>query len=181
MNDQELFTLLRPIVESVTGVPVCILADPNAPAPDGSYAAIKPKQTIIERGQPNIERKNGIGNTVNVDVRAQIIAECTIDFYRGGSRDFAQRLKSANKRPDVSATLFKGGVGWNRTSAVNDLTALQADNQEERSRISIFLMYETVDPVIINSIERMNVIVENEKAETLSTFEIKTPDAPPVL
>lgn len=54
MTDKEIFLILRPHILRVTGVPECILADPNAQAPTGEYASVRPRQGISERGQANI-------------------------------------------------------------------------------------------------------------------------------
>lgn len=178
MNNIQLFDIIRPIILSVTGVPECILADPNAPAPTGEYAAVRPKQSITERGQANIIRTNGTGNELDVDVRAQIIAECSVNFYRGNAVDYAERLKQCNKRPDISEALFRAKLGWNRTSAVNNLTTLQSNNQEQRAQISIFLMYETTDEVTINSIERASFDVQYETGVIVASGSVETIDAP---
>ena len=154
MNREQLFDILRPIIITVTGVPECILADPNAPAPGGEYASVEPLLSIRQRGQANIIRTNtapvsspiGPVNDLNVDVRAQIIANCSINFYRGDARFRASRLLQAN----------------------NDLTAIQSNRQEQRSQITIRLMYETTDPVIINAIYSAQIIVQNEKGQILS-------------
>ena len=179
MNREQLFDAIRPIIMSVTGVPECILADPDAPAPQGLYASVQPKQTINQRGQANIKRTNvPFANSVNVDVRAQIIVNCSVNFYRNGAHDAASRILQANKRPDVSEALYRAGLGWNRAGPVNNLSALQSSNIEERAQVSIFLMYETTDPVVINSIESLQVIVQNESGATLEDFTVASPDAP---
>lgn len=176
MTREELFDILRPIIITVTGVPECILADPNAPSPNGEYASVEPSQSIRQRGQANIIRTDtapvsspiGLVNNLNVDVRAQIIANCSINFYRGDARGRASRLFQANKRPDISVILFQNNLGWNGTEAINDLTALQSNRQEQRAQITIRLMYETTDPVVINAIYSAQIIVENENGDELS-------------
>ncbi len=55
MTSLELFKLLRPIILTVTGVPECIMADPNAQAPTGPYASVRVRQAIHERGQANVK------------------------------------------------------------------------------------------------------------------------------
>lgn len=180
MTDQELFAILRPIVMSVTGVPECILADPNKPSPLGVYASIRPRQSVRERGQANIYRANtalvpspiGPVNDLQVDVRAQIMCDVSIQFYRGAAMQMAESLKQCNKRPSVSAALFKNKIGWNGTSAVNNLTSLQSNNWEQRSEITMTLMYETSSKETMNAIYSAQVIVQNEKADILEQFTV---------
>jgi hypothetical protein len=154
-----------------------ILADPNAPSPVGEYVSVEPKQSLSQRGQANIHRATSVTpESVDVDVRAQVMVEVSLNFYRGNARDRAERLLQANKRPDVSAILFKAGLGWNRENGINNLTTLQSNNYEQRAQMSIFLMYETTDPIVINSIESVEVSVENAKAEVLETFTVTSSD-----
>lgn len=162
MTSEELFDIIRPVILTVTGVPECIMADPNAPAPDGAYASVRTQQGLSQRGQANNYQRlipNGPWTDVEKDARAQVIAQCSVNFYRGDALRFASKLFQANKRPDIQAHLFNNSVGWNRTSAVNNLTALQSDNYEQRAQIDIFLMYEESDPVVINEIASVGLTV----------------------
>jgi hypothetical protein len=172
MTNEQLFAILRPIIISVTGVPECILADQNAKSPIGEYASIRPRQTISERGQAHIVPTNRPGNFVEVDVRAQVIATATVNFYRGDAMARVERLKECNKRPDVSIALFKAGVRWMGTDAANNLTALQSVNWEQRAQISVRLGYEVSSLADVNNILSAQIIVEDEKARVLETIDI---------
>lgn len=178
MTDIEIFDILRPLILDVTSVPECILADPNAPSPSGSYAAVRPQQGIAERGQANVKRIAQPGALQKTEVRAQIVATCWVNFYRDNALLYAQRLKQANKRPDVSMTLLKNKLGWGGTDAINNLTMLQSEKFEERAQIAIRLWYETTDEATINSIERVQIGVEYEDGTLIETVDVETPDAP---
>ena len=177
MTNEELFKKLRPIVMLATGVPECLLADQigpgSMPAPQGAYATITPRQSVSERGQANIVSRNVPGELVEVDVRAQIMCSASVNFYRGEALMYAERLKQANKRPDVSMMLFKSKIGWNSTDAVNNLTSLQSANFEQRAQITIRLMYETSSLPTINNILSATVALENEKAQVIQTFTVE--------
>ena len=180
MNRLELFNILRPIVESVTGVPTVIMTDQTAsngsgiPSPSGEYATIEPKQSISQRGQANIYRANSMSpQAVDVDVRAQIIVEASINVYRGV--DAMSRLESllqANKRPDVSAALRANKLGWQRTSTPNNLTRLQSGNPEQRAHVYLYLYYETSSAVTINNIESASYEVQYEDGTIVATGDI---------
>lgn len=181
MNEDEIFDIIQPIVAQVTGLPLkqVILADPNEHAPDGEYAAIRPLQNIIERGQANIIRSTSASpNAVDIDVRAQIMAECSINFYRGNAMSSAQQLKQANKIPTVSNTLLRAKLGWSRTGPVNNLTTLQGSRQEPRAQISIFLLYSTSNVTTINSIENVPYEIQQADGQVLESGAVLTPDAP---
>lgn len=172
MTELEIFKIIQPIIITVTGLDGdhVILGDPNEGAPLGPYAAVRPQQSITERGQANVRRKNSVTPLfLDIDVRAQIIAECSVNFYRGNAMSSAQKLKQANKRSDISAILFKANLGWNRTGQVNNLTTLQSDQQEPRSQISLFLMYETTDPIVINTIESAEFEIQNPEGTVIAT------------
>lgn len=172
MTDAEIFQILRPHILRVTGVPECILADPNAPSPRGEYCSVRPRQSVTERGQANIIETDQPNNMVRTDVRSQIIASCDINFYRGEALRRAELLKECHKRPDVAWDLFRHKIGWGGTEAVNNLTALQSSNWEQRAQITIRLWYETSDTVDINNILSASVTVEDEKARTLQSVDV---------
>lgn len=160
-----------------TGVPECILADQAGPgsmgSPDGAYATITPRQYVGERGQANVTSRDIAGDLVEFEVRAQIMCSCSVNFYRGEALMYAERLKQANKRPDISIMLFKAKIGWNSADGVNNLTSLQSANFEQRSQITIRLMYEAVSLSEINNILSATVVLENEKAEVIQTFTVE--------
>lgn len=176
MTNEELFAILRPIVMLATGVPECILADQagpeSMPAPNGPYATITPRQSVSERGQANITTRDVPGDLVEVDVRAQIMCAASVNFYRGQALMFAELLKQANKRPDISVMLFKAKVGWNGADSVNNLTSLQSANFEQRAQITLRLMYETSSLPVVNNILSASVALENERAEVIEAFTV---------
>lgn len=146
MTREDLFKILRPIVVSKTGVPVCILADPNATAPTGDYASIEPFSTISEIGtggssQIQVDAVDGDANYKDLEVTVKSSQEVTvsINFYRGDARDYAGKLKQADKFPSVHETMLINGLGWMRTGEVNNLTTLNQGRQEPRSQIYIYL------------------------------------------
>ena len=173
MTDKEIFLILRPHILRVTGVPECILADPNAQAPIGEYASVRPRQGISERGQANIYNSNLLGDQVRTEVRSQIIAQCEVNFYRGEALRRAELLKECHKLPSVTWDLFKNKIGWGGTEPVNNLTALQASNFEQRAQIIIKLWYETSNIDDVNNILSASAIVEDEKARTLQTIDVE--------
>lgn len=172
MTNEELFAILRPVVMTVTGVPECILADQNAASPQGEYASIRPRQSVSERGQANVITVDKVGDLVTTDVRSQIIASCSINFYRGDAMARAERLKQCHKRPDVSSALFMAGVGWLDASTVNNLTALQSSNWEQRAQVTVRVMYEVSDVCDVNNILSSQVILQDENAQVLATVNI---------
>lgn len=180
MTRLEIFRILQPIVKLVTGVPTVILADQvdnsgvGLPSPIGEYATIEPKQSISERGQANVYRSlSATQESIDIDVRAQVIVEASVNVFRGvDAVSRVSRLLQCNKRPDVSATLFKNKLGWNRTSAPNNLTRLQSGNPEQRAQIYIYLMYETSNPITINTIESVNYSVQYEDGDIILDGEV---------
>ncbi len=173
MTSDELYDILQPIVLLVTGVPTCILADPNKPAPPGEYASIRPKVNISERAQPIIKRKTSLTpQSVDDTIERQIGCTAWIEFYRGEALDRAELLRGCNKRSDISTTLYQNSLGWRGTGPVNNLTAIQSDNFEQRAQIEINLWYTTTDEITINSIESASVEVQYETGETIVTADI---------
>jgi len=170
MTNEELFAILRNVVMTVTGIPECIMADQNVKAPLGPYATIRPRQSIAERGQANIYDKDIAGDKVHTNAKAQVVATCSINFYRGDAMRYAEMLKQCNKRPDISMALFRAKIGWLGTDAVNNLTSLQSSNWEQRSNINVRIMYEVDNIAEINNILHFALEIQDEKARVLATI-----------
>ena len=180
MTSHELYQLVRTIVLNVTGMPEAIKAEQGAPSPSGEYATIKTTTGRRQHGQAIIKRSNtalvdspiGPVHDVNQEIKPQVIAQAIINFYRGNAHDYAESLLGANKRADISALLFQSGVGWQRAEGPTDLTALQSNEFEPRAQITLQLMYEQSYSETINSIYSVEVITEDEDANTLNTTEV---------
>lgn len=199
MTGLELFQIMRQVVESV--VPELagnvILADQSATAPEGDYCTIQPNAGSSERGQANIYKSNSdpvtspIGEVVNSvwDVRAQEVREVSIQFYGRASvtgtntgklsaHDYARRLKQPAKRPSIHALLFRNGIGWRNSSAVQNLDGLQESQYESRAQITAYLWIEaSSSPDTNNAIYSVEVTAQNEAGDTLTTVNIEdTPE-----
>jgi hypothetical protein len=178
MNRVELFTILRPIVASVTGINASnvIMADQvkasgvGIESPLGEYATIEPKQSVSQRGQANIYRDTSLTpQSIDVDVRAQIIVEASVNVFRGvDAISRVEKLIECNKRPTVSAALRASNLGWQRTSAPNNLTRLQSGNPEQRAQIYIYLYYETTNVEVINNIESAEWEIQYEDGQVVA-------------
>lgn len=173
MTSLEIFAVLRPIIMLVTGVPECIFADPNAKSPTGPYSSVRVRQSIRERGQANIRVTDiPLTREVRYDIRAQIICDVNIEFWRGQAMEYAEKLKECHKRPDVPWILKRKGLGWGGTEAVNNLTALQSGNFEQRAQITVRLFYEATTLVDVNRIEQGSASVENESGTVLQSVDV---------
>lgn len=174
MTNEELFDKIRPIVLAATGVPEVIFANQgkSGHAPDGPYASVFPRQTVRQRGQSNTFRKNGPNNQIVTAVRAQVIATCSINFYRGDAHQYAERMFECNKHPNISMMLMRAGLGWNGADNANDLTALQSAAWEPRAQVSIRLMYVAESVSEINNILSAEIVIEDEKARVITTVTV---------
>ena len=91
MTEMDIFTVMRTVIMTVTGVSECILADQQDDiSPSVPYASVRPIQSLRERGQANIYKTNAANNQVQYDIRAQIITDCNVNFYRGDAMTYAQ-------------------------------------------------------------------------------------------
>lgn len=181
MTNDDLFNLVRQIVLTVTGVPEAIEANQNAPAPAGDYATVWVKPNRQQRGQAIIRHSStdlvtspiGQVHDVNHDIRPQVIGQVSVNFFRGSAHSYAAQLFEANKRPDVSELLFNAGVGWKQTGPVNDLTALQSNQNEPRAEITLSLMFEQTQNVTSNAIYSATINAEDGGGNQLQS-ETKT-------
>ena len=179
MTDEEIYDLVHTVINTVTGIATdhIIPADDNEESPDNAYASIKVGVRRGQRGQANITKSNTdlvsspIGDVydVNHNIKAQINVDVSINFYRTNAIENALNLFQANKRPDISDLLFTANIGWKGTGAVNDLTALQSKEREERSQVTLTLLYEQEQSMVTNAIYGVPIIVEYEDGDVIIT------------
>jgi hypothetical protein len=175
MTNEQLFQVLRPLIVQVTGVPT-ILADQNVKAPTGPYCTIRPRQSVRMRGQALMSTTiSGPLHDVTTTIKRQILATCSIQFYRGEARQCAELVAEMNKLPTVSMALLKAKCGWGGAGPVNDITALQSSNWEQRAAVDVVLMYETTSQDTVNAILSAEVQVQNEQGKLLQTLSVTTP------
>lgn len=185
MTDDQIYTVFQQIIMDVTGLAGTnvIPADDNHQAPSGAYASIKVGQSRGQRGHANQILKNtalvsspiGMVRDVEHDIRPQVTNDISVNFYRGAAGEYASALFQANKRPDVSQALFQAGIGWRNANAINDLTALQSNEMEQRAQITITVWYEQSQKVVTNAIYSTSITVENENNDTIQTETIDSP------
>lgn len=173
MTELELYSIIQPIVKDITGVPTVIMADPNKPAPQGLYAAIRVFNSVTMRGTVQRRRENGVDPQTVTDINKRVMrTTASIQFYRKGAIEACERLIGCQFRTDVMAVLLKANVGWFGNGPLNNLNFLVSGNIEERAQIDIYLGYTSDNPYTLNSIERVPFSVQDEKADTLVTTTI---------
>lgn len=180
MTRSELFQVLRPIVLQVTGVPACMLADPtdsSAQPPSGEYCVIEPFDSLGKRGQAaqSWSEVDAVdGNADFMDLEHSIVTHqevrASINFYRGGARDYANLLQEADKFDSVQESLYSAGVGWLSVGSVNNLTTLVSGLQEPRHQIYVNLLVNRGQTETIQQIYVVSGEAQNENGDTLSTF-----------
>lgn len=167
MTDAELFSLLRPLVMTVTDCPQVILAAQNSQAPKGEYGSIQIRYQNDERGHGIIHSKSVPGDQIEFNVKPQRIMTCVAEFYRGNAKLYAERMQAMQRRDDVIWPLYKAGISLVDVRAVSDLTALQSSNWEQRARVEFVLWMQGESKYIENQIKGAYIIAENEKGKTL--------------
>lgn len=175
MTNNDLFQILRPVIQQLTGLGPgnVVLADQNALAPKGPYCTIRPRQSVRQRGQANLSvRTIGPLHDVETTVKRQVVCSCSIQFFRGEARQFAELVAEMNKLPSVQMAFLRAKVGWGGASAVNDLTALQSANWEQRAQVTVDLWYETTSADVVNAILSAEVQVQNEKGQVLQALDV---------
>lgn len=185
MTDNEIYDVFHQIILAVTGLAGdhVIPADDNQDAPSGPYASIKVGAARGQRGHAAQKLKDtdlvsspiGQVRDVEHDIRPQVTNDISINFYRGTAGEFASMMFQANKRPDISQLLFQAGIGWRNAGPINDLTALQSREMEQRAQLTVTVWYEQSQKVITNAIYSATVSVENEDGDVLQTETIDSP------
>lgn len=177
MTREELFDIMRPIVIDVTGVPECILDDQNYQAPSGEYCTIEPYSNLKRVGRGTVEDEEVASEDgedyydIKETVTTLMEARVSVNFFRGSARDYADSLMFCDERSDVHETLYTNSLGWMRTDAVNNLTALNSGRYEPRSQINIYIQFEQVQTNTVQQIYQVDFEIENEDGDVITTGE----------
>ena len=174
MNSTYIYKLLRPAVLTASGVSKVIMAAQNSLTPSGSYASIHVRTDIRERGMAFKDRRLLPDNeTFEHTIRSQQEVTCTVEFYRAGAKEYAANLLQLDKRDDIYWDLYRYGLNIMSTDPVLDLTALQADNYEERARVDIYLRMQMSRKYNVNRILEVAGAVSNEAGDELQSVTVQ--------
>lgn len=173
MTNYEIYTVMRQIVMKVTGLKQVYLADQAVQAPSGTYATIRVAQGVQPMALGTVRRtydkeKQTVTETVSCPVRYDI----PVNFYRAGAMDYAPMLINCSRLSGVHALLLSKRLGWAGSDPVQNLTALQSSEQEERAVIVVHLVGEKKVSQTVNSIEAARIIVEDEKTNVLRDSDV---------
>lgn len=173
MTNYEIYTVMRQIVMKVTGLKQVYLADQAVQAPSGTYATIRVAQGVQPMALGTVRRtydkeKQTVTETVSCPVRYDI----PVNFYRAGAMDYAPMLINCSRLSGVHALLLSKRLGWAGSDPVQNLTALQSSEQEERAVIVVHLVGEKKVSEIVNTIEAARIIVEDEKTNVLQDSDV---------
>lgn len=141
LNHKAIQKTVAKIVEVAVGVPSHI-ASPNAGAPEGLYCEVG---YPVEDGHGQaIKQRRVLGDDFTDITKTQKLVSLSLNFYRDGALAAAGGLREANKREPIHALLWTNKLGWMRLGPVNNLTALQNANQEERGQVTLYLWAEDI-------------------------------------
>lgn len=169
MNTLQVYKALRQIVLKLTGVNECLLADQNTPAPSGTYATIRVAESIRPTAKGGVFRYYDKKNrTVTEQIKSPVIYSATVNFYRGDAQRNASRLINCSRLSSVHEILLRNGLGWVDTDPVQNLTALQSNEQEQRAVIVVRLVGQQIISETVNTIEAIpSITVEDERKNVL--------------
>ena len=169
MNTLTVYKALRQIVLKLTGVDECLLADQNTPAPSGTYATIRVAESIRPTSQGEVYRSyNKESRTITERIKYPVIYSATVNFYRGDAQRNASQLINCSRLSTIHDILLRNGLGWVDTDPVQNLTALQSNEQEQRAVIVIRLVGTQIISETVNTIEAIpSITVEDERKDVL--------------
>lgn len=145
-------------VSGVTGL-TTIFANPNAPRPTDPYALIN----IISTTPVGVEESEStlLPNTsVDVEYSNLELVMVSINTYYSGAHQTATKIKDSLGRVTSKAELFAGGLGYSRSTAVNDIPEVIDERWEERAQFDCFFYTRSLDAENIESIQKISITNE---------------------
>lgn len=168
-NREIIFKTLRSIIMNVTGCSDCVEANPNAPAPKGTYATIQIVTETEIRGLGS--QKRYYYDDENIVERNVYDAQwrVQVDFWGTGAVTMANSLQNIYYLSSAQELMREKRIGINLVSPVTNTTALQSGNFEERATcvltVTGTMKIEEVTPII----KSVSLVVENERQDKLAT------------
>lgn len=139
----KIFDALYDVIIEIGGAGECIMADQNAPAPDGSYASVFFKQ-FTSIGAPAPRTITNEDGTFSVKHEQLYGVTVMVDFWRNDALFKASNiigLQYNNFSPSVMQGLRNAGICILGVSNATNLSALQSAQMEPRAQIEISMTY----------------------------------------
>lgn len=156
----------------VTGLET-IFAHPNAPRPITPYVLLNVVQSTpigIEEDQSTLL----VDDSIDIDYSNVELLMVSVNTYRGTALQTATKLKDSLARVTVQDQLFAAGIGYSRTTAVNETPEEINKQWEERARFDCFFFTRSLDSENIATIRQIQLTNELDNTTTV----IKHPSIP---
>ena len=139
MIKQEIFLMFKQAIANYDETITCIVADQNAPAPNGTYVAIRVFENYKTLSASIPINKNLPNDLLQTDYIQQVEFTLNIESFRTGAFEVCSHLSRIVDIDSFNFKLHTLNLGWGGTSEVLNLTALQSTEMEERATIKIKL------------------------------------------
>lgn len=168
---RDIFSAIREVILTVSGVDEVIEANPNAHSPKGTYATVMIAQSARPTSMGTVSQKIiNDGRDMTVTNKYPVVWECTVNFYRGDAFGNASKLLRMQYLPVIADYFLERGIGLVDCSNLNNLTALQSSNFEQRAVITISLVTWEEISQDVGVILSCSGSVQYENGKTLQTF-----------
>lgn len=144
-----------------------IFAHPNAPRPETTYVLIN----LVSMTPVGIEEVNSdllLDNSIDINHSNVEELFISINTYYSGALQLASKLKNSLGRITVKEKLYRGGLGYSRATAINDIPEEIDKQWEERAQFDCFFFTRSLDTENIETIQQIEV--NNEIDDTNSVI-----------
>lgn len=136
-----------------------VFANPNAPRPSSQYSLIN----IISSTPIGISESNfteGLLDTVDIDNSNVEEIMVSINTYYSGAYQLATLLKDSLDRITVNENLMSLGLGYSRSTTVQDMPEEINRQWEERAQFDCFFIARSIDSENLETIKYIQITNE---------------------
>lgn len=150
----ELNRAVRALVAMATGIPAEFVSPQDQsldiPAAPQVWATVKvtPFGSV---GQDEVKYANATSEQVTEKVEGQRLCVASINIYRTGALDYADKLKSRVRLSNAVAHMQANNIGFIGFGPVNDLTAVEDEEWEERAQVDLQFYTSVSEDVLLDT------------------------------
>ena len=153
LSRAQLRQILFDWIKGETGLKI-IIANQGAHRPARPYVSLNVFVASAEMGGMDQQRVNDIGNVVTSGMRR---LTASINIFGPDAVEKLTKIRDSLDRPDIIELFARKEIAELERGAVQDLTALEETDYEERGQMDITIAYVSESEVDVGTIETVEI------------------------
>jgi len=126
-------------------------------------------------GLDEVRYKNGTNNLVAETVEGARLCTASIQFYRVGALDLANRFKTRVRMSTAVEYMRANDIGYVSLGAINDVTAVESEDWEERSAVQLVFHTSVQDTIDLPTYGTFDFTIYRDDPDASYHFTVTAP------